>query len=95
MVLRLIPIFPFFIVNLVPAFLKVPLSIYVIGTFVGIIPGSFVFAIAGAGLGSVFDSGAQFSAASVFTPEIIAALVGLSLLSLMPVAYKKFSARRA
>jgi len=94
LVLRLIPIFPFFIVNLVPAFLGVPLGIYVIGTFFGIIPGSLVFSVAGAGLGSVFDSGAQFSAVSVFTPEVIAALAGLSLLSLLPVAYKKLAARK-
>ena len=50
-VLRLIPIFPFFIVNLVPAFLGVSLRNYVIGTFFGIMPGSFVFVTVGAGIG--------------------------------------------
>ena len=49
LVLRLVPIFPFFVVNLVPAFLGVSLGVYVIGTFLGIIPGSFVFASVGAG----------------------------------------------
>lgn len=95
LVLRLIPIFPFFIVNLVPAFLGVTLRTYVVATFIGIIPGALVFAIAGAGLGSIFDSGAEFSVASILTPQVIAALVGLSLLSLLPVAYKKFKSRRA
>ncbi len=94
LVLRLIPLFPFFLVNLVPAFLGVPLRIYVIGTFIGIIPGAFVFAFTGAGLGSVFDSAEGFSPAAVLTPEVIAALVGLALLSLAPVAYKKVKARR-
>ena len=94
LVLRLIPLFPFFIVNLVPAFLGVGLRTYVIGTFVGIIPGSFVFASVGAGLGSLLDQPGELSLAGVVTPEIVIALVGLSLLSLLPVAYKKLAARR-
>ncbi len=95
LVLRLIPLFPFFVVNLVPAFLGISLRIYVLGTFIGIIPGTLVFILAGAGLGSVFDQGGQFSAGSVLTPEVIAGLVGLSLLSLLPVGYKRLKARRA
>ena len=94
LVLRLIPVFPFFIVNLVPAFLGIPLKAFVIATFVGIIPGTFVYATVGAGLGSIFDSGEQFSVHSILTPEIVTALVGLAILALLPVAYKKFKARR-
>src|SRR5207344_456760 len=52
--MRLVPVFPFFVVNLVPAFLGVSLRHYVLATLIGIIPGSFVFASVGAGLGSVF-----------------------------------------
>ena len=95
LVLRLIPLFPFWIVNLVPAFLGVPLGTYVLGTFVGIIPGSFVFASVGAGIGSVLDSGKEFSPASVLTPQILIALIGLAVLALLPVVYKKLKARRA
>jgi uncharacterized membrane protein YdjX (TVP38/TMEM64 family) len=94
LVLRLIPLFPFWIVNLVPAFLGVPLRTYVLGTFLGIIPGSFVFASVGAGLGSVLDSGQEFSPASVLTPQIVIALVGLAVLALLPVAYRKWRSRR-
>ncbi len=94
LVLRLVPLFPFFVVNLVPALLGVPLRTYVLGTMIGIIPGSFVFASVGAGLGSVFDSDQAFTPASALTPEVITALVGLSVLSLVPVAYKKLKARR-
>ena len=94
LVLRLIPLFPFWIVNLVPAFLGVPLRTYVLGTFIGIIPGSFVFASVGAGLGSVLDSGQEFSPASVLTPQIVIALVGLAVLALLPVAYRKLKERR-
>ncbi|MEO3427563.1 VTT domain-containing protein [Pelagibius sp. CAU 1746] len=95
LVLRLIPLFPFFIVNLVPAFLGVSLRIYVVGTFIGIIPGTLVFILAGAGLGSVFDQGGAFTVENVLTPQIIAGLVGLSLLSLLPVVYKHVKARRS
>lgn len=90
LVLRLVPLFPFFVVNLVPAFLGVPLRTYVIGTFLGIIPGGFVFASVGAGLGSVFDSMDDFSPSAALTPEVIIALVGLAVLSLVPVGYKRF-----
>ncbi len=93
LVLRLIPLFPFWLVNLVPALLGVPLRTYVIGTFLGIIPGVLVFTLAGAGLGSVFDTTERFSIASVLTPEVITALAGLSVLSLTPVVYKKLRAR--
>jgi uncharacterized membrane protein YdjX (TVP38/TMEM64 family) len=94
LVLRLIPIFPFFIVNLVPAFLGVNLRTYVVATFVGIIPGTFVYALAGGGLGSVLDAGEQFDAATVLTPEVIAALVGLAVLAMLPVIYKKLRGRQ-
>jgi uncharacterized membrane protein YdjX (TVP38/TMEM64 family) len=93
LVLRLVPLFPFFLVNLVPAFLGVSLRVYVVGTFIGIIPGTFVFATVGAGLGSVFDQGGEFSAAGILTPQIITALIGLAVLALIPVVYKKIKAR--
>lgn len=94
LVLRLVPLFPFFLVNIVPAFLGVSLRTYAIATVIGIIPGSFVFASVGAGLGSVFDSMEEFSPAAALTPQVITALVGLSVLSLVPVAYKAYKKRR-
>lgn len=51
--LRLVPLFPFFVVNLAAAVLSVPLVTFVVGTFIGIIPGTTAYAVAGAGLGSV------------------------------------------
>ncbi len=89
-VLRLVPLFPFFLVNLVPAFLGVSLRIYLLATFFGIMPATFVYALAGSGLGSVFDRDEAFSAAGILTPEMIGALTGLALLALLPVAYKWF-----
>lgn len=95
LVLRLIPLFPFWLVNLVPAFLGVRLSTYVIGTFFGIIPGTFVYCLAGASLGDVFRTCADFSIGSILTPTLIAALIGLAVLALLPVAYKRFSKGQA
>jgi len=92
--LRLLPIFPFFIVNVVPAFVGVPLRTFVLATALGIIPGSFVFASVGAGLGSVFEMMMEPTLASAITPEIIIALVSLAVLALMPIVWKKFRARR-
>jgi uncharacterized membrane protein YdjX (TVP38/TMEM64 family) len=95
LVLRLVPLFPFFVVNLVPAFLGVSLATYVLGTFFGIIPGVVVFASVGAGLGSIFDAGEDFSASGILTPQILTALIGLAVLALIPVVYKKIKTRSA
>lgn len=94
LILRLVPLFPFWLVNLVPAFVGVPARTFVLGTFVGIIPGTFVYALAGSGLGSILDSGEAFSIGGILTPEIIGALVGLALLALLPVVYKRIKARK-
>jgi uncharacterized membrane protein YdjX (TVP38/TMEM64 family) len=93
LVLRLVPLFPFFIVNLVPALLGVPLSTYVLGTFVGIIPGAVIYATVGAGLGSIFDAGGEFSATDILTPQVLLSLIGLAVLAMLPVVYKKFKTR--
>ncbi|HEY7493005.1 MAG TPA: TVP38/TMEM64 family protein [Candidatus Tectomicrobia bacterium] len=93
LVLRLVPLFPFFMVNLVPALLGVPLSTYVLGTFVGIIPGALVYATVGAGLGSIFDAGGEFSASGILTPQVLLSLLGLAVLAMLPVVYKKLKAR--
>ena len=95
LVLRLVPLFPFWLVNLVPALLGVRLRIYVLGTFVGIIPGTFVYCLAGQGLGSVFESGETLTLSGILTPTMIAALAGLAGLALLPVAYKRLRGRNA
>jgi uncharacterized membrane protein YdjX (TVP38/TMEM64 family) len=87
--LRLVPIFPFFLVNLAPAFVGVPLAIYVLTTFFGIIPGTAVFSLAGAGLGSVLDQGGPVTPGSILTPQIIGGLLGLAALSLAAIPIKK------
>jgi uncharacterized membrane protein YdjX (TVP38/TMEM64 family) len=91
--MRLIPLFPFFVVNLVPAFLGVQLKTYFLATLIGIIPGSVVFIQVGAGLGSILDSGKEFSVSNILTLDVILALCGLAILSLLPILYKKLKGR--
>ncbi len=87
--LRLIPVFPFWLVNLVPAFLGVPLRTYVTGTLFGIIPGTFVYASVGTGLGAVFASGKTPDLGVIFTPDILIPIAGLAVLALLPVLGKR------
>jgi uncharacterized membrane protein YdjX (TVP38/TMEM64 family) len=90
LVLRLIPLFPFWLVNLVPAFLGVSLKVFVLGTTLGIIPGSLVYASVGNGLGAIFQVGDTASIKdAIFAPEVLLPIVGLIALSLLPVIYKK------
>jgi uncharacterized membrane protein YdjX (TVP38/TMEM64 family) len=94
LVLRLIPLFPFWLVNLVPAFLGVRLRTFALGTFIGIIPGAFVYASLGSGLGALIESGERPDLGIVFQPRVLLPLTGLALLALLPVAYKRLSGRR-
>jgi len=89
LVLRLVPLFPFFLVNLVPAFVGVRLPVYVLTTFFGIMPGTFVFSLSGAGLGSILDAGGTLDLRSVLSPQILGALLGLATLSLAAIPLKK------
>jgi uncharacterized membrane protein YdjX (TVP38/TMEM64 family) len=89
LVLRLIPAFPFFLVNLAPAFLGVSLRIYVIGTFFGILPGTFVFASVGAGLGAVFDRGERPDLSIILSPPVLLPLLALAALALVPVIWNR------
>ena len=108
--LRLVPAFPFFLVNLVPALAGVRLAPFVAATAIGIIPATIVFAMVGAGLDSVITAQASgfrgcieigrtdcriaFDIENALTPNLVAALVGLGVLALIPVAVKRLRARR-
>lgn len=94
LVLRLVPLFPFFLVNLVPAFVGVRLPVYVVTTFLGIIPGTAVFSLTGAGLGNILDAGGTLDLRSVLSPEILAGLLGLAALSLAAIPLRKRLAAR-
>jgi uncharacterized membrane protein YdjX (TVP38/TMEM64 family) len=107
--LRLVPAFPFFLVNLVPAFAGVRLLPFIAATAIGVIPWALVYAFAGTGLDSVIaaqknaygdclaagrtDCQLSFDAKDVLTPQLIGALIALGLLALVPVVVKRLRAR--
>jgi uncharacterized membrane protein YdjX (TVP38/TMEM64 family) len=87
--LRLVPLFPFFLVNLAPAFTSIPLRTYVLATFIGIIPGTFVFVNLGQTLGRID------SLSGLVSLETLGALALLGLFALLPVVVKKLRSPRA
>ncbi|HSK38381.1 MAG TPA: TVP38/TMEM64 family protein [Arenibaculum sp.] len=89
LVLRLVPLFPFWLVNLVPAFLGVPLGTFALATLIGLIPGRFVYASVGNGLGAVIDAGGEPDVSIILDPEILLPLLGLALRALRPAAYRQ------
>ena len=86
--IRLVPAVPFFIANLVPSFLEVPLHRFVISTFLGIIPGSVVYTSVGAGLGEVFERGETPNLGVIFEPHILLPILGLCALAVLPIIIK-------
>ena len=86
--IRLVPAVPFFVANLLPAFLEVPLRRFVISTFVGIIPGGVVYTSVGAGLGDVFERGETPNLGIIFEPQILLPILGLCMLAALPIAIK-------
>lgn len=87
--LRLVPIFPFWLVNLVSASLGIPLRTFFFGTLAGIIPGTAVFASIGSGLGAVLDRGQKPDMGVIFSPGLIIPILGLAALSLAPAVYRR------
>ncbi len=93
-IIRLVPAVPFFLANLIPAFLEVPLYRYVVSTFLGIIPGTFVFTSVGAGLGEVFAAGETPNLGIIFEPHILIPILGLSALALLPIIIKAVTGKK-
>lgn len=91
--LRLIPIFPFWLVNVISALLDVRLATFVSATFLGIIPGAFIYASVGHGLSTLFDSNQLPNLNIIFTPPILLPLLGLAILALLPVLYKFYKSK--
>ena len=102
--LRLVPVFPFCIVNIVPALVGIPLATFCWGTLIGIIPATFAISSVGAGLDVVItaandqqaacvaahvaDCPLRIAAGSLLTPQMEIAIAVLSLLALLPVGVK-------
>ncbi len=85
--LRLVPIFPFWVVNIVPGLLNVKPKTYILATFLGIIPGSLIYVMVGNSLGYLFDNGEQPNLGIILSPQFLLPLIGLGLLALLPVLF--------
>ncbi len=106
--LRLVPVFPFWLINVVPALFNVRLGTYFLATLIGILPGTFAYGFIGAGLDSIIaaqkaanpacatDPGCSVTldTSALITPELIAAFVALGVVSLIPPVLKAFKNRR-
>jgi uncharacterized membrane protein YdjX (TVP38/TMEM64 family) len=97
LVLRLAPVFPFFLMNIAPALFKVPLRSYVAATFVGILPGTFAYTYLGSGIGSVIDaaaaSGREATIADVVTPQITLSFALLAVIAAIPTIVRRVRER--
>ena len=89
--IRLVPIVPFFVMNVIPAVIGVRTSVFAVTTFLGIIPGGVVFTWVGAGLGEVFARGDTPDLGIIFEPHILGPLLGLAALSLLPVLLRRLN----
>lgn len=86
--LRLVPLFPFFLINLAAGLTRLPLRTFTLGTLIGIIPGGFVYVNAGASLATID------SLAGIASPRVLGAFALLGLFSLVPVLYGKWKNRK-
>jgi uncharacterized membrane protein YdjX (TVP38/TMEM64 family) len=86
--LRLMPVFPFWLVNLAPALAGMRLAPFAAATVIGIIPGALVFASIGSGVGHVLDAGRAPDLSEIFSAPVLGPLAGLAALALLPVAWR-------
>jgi len=91
---RIVPVFPFVLVNIAAGMLDVPLSTFVLTTFFGELPVTFTYASLGGGLGRLFDHGARPSLILLAQPSIYLPLVALALLVLIPFGWRAYAARK-
>ncbi len=93
--LRLVPVFPFWLVNIVPALLGMKLGPYTLATLIGIVPGAIVYSSVGAGFGTLIDRGERPDLSVIFEWRILLPLLGLAVLSLLPVVYTRLRGGKA
>jgi uncharacterized membrane protein YdjX (TVP38/TMEM64 family) len=88
--LRLIPAFPFWLVNLAPPLVGMRLLPYAVATLIGVVPAAVVFASLGAGVGGLLAAGERPDVGVIFSLPVLGPLVGLAVLSLLPVFWRRW-----
>lgn len=94
MILRLIPVFPFWVINLGTALLNVPLRAFVLASLIGMAPGAYVYATVGGKLSSVVEEGIP-SFTELLDTQLIIALVVFAALAIFPAIYKRVTGRKS
>lgn len=87
--LRIIPIAPLLLINVAAGLAEVSTQTFVTASFIGMAPGSFVYAFLGSGLGAVFERGDEPDLHIITEPRILLPLIGLACLALAPMAYRR------
>lgn len=90
--LRLLPVLPFWVLNLAPALVGMRLAPFAAATLIGIVPATLVFASIGAGLGDVLATGQAPDPSVIFSARVFLPLLGLALLSLLPIGWRRWKA---
>ncbi|HEY0051810.1 MAG TPA: TVP38/TMEM64 family protein [Caulobacteraceae bacterium] len=94
--LRLIPVVPYVLINVVSGIAAVPMRAYVLATFLGILPATFIYSAIGAGLGEVLARGETPNLSVLTEPHILLPLLGLAFLSLaLPPIVKRMTPKAA
>jgi uncharacterized membrane protein YdjX (TVP38/TMEM64 family) len=93
--IRLVPIVPFWLVNLAAPLCGMPLPQFTVATLIGIMPATFITAWIGAGLGGVLTEGDNRNFGVLLSWRVLGPLLALAALSLMPVIWRKWRARHA
>ncbi len=93
--MRLVPAVPFFVANVVPALLNVPLSRFAVTTALGILPGALVLTSVGSGLGDVIEAGQEPDLSVIFSPPILIPILGLCALAALPLVLRVLRRRAA
>ena len=93
--LRLLPVAPFWLINLALGLIDIPLGVYVLASFLGILPVSLIFAGLGSGLNAVFEKGGRFDPHIILQPRFLLPLASLAVLSLGPILYRRFRRARS
>jgi uncharacterized membrane protein YdjX (TVP38/TMEM64 family) len=92
--LRLVPVVPFFVANLVPALVGVRFRNFLLTTALGIIPGGIVYTWIGVGLGGVFDRGETPDVSLLWEPFVMGPIIGLCVLAALPIVIKYLRGRK-
>jgi uncharacterized membrane protein YdjX (TVP38/TMEM64 family) len=91
--MRVVPVFPSWLVSIVAALLGMRPAVFIAGTLIGIAPGCFVFAGVGADFGVLFRSGQTPDLGEIFQLRTLLPLIGLGVLALLPVLYRRWRRR--